>query len=407
MSGIVIAENLKGLGAIGFQPSAGTTRMAYSPEYEEGRDYVKKLMEDAGLEVSLDSVGNLSGVLRGKTDKRIATGSHIDTVPGAGMYDGTLGVIAAIQCVKELRSNGYENEHSIEVIAFTEEEGNVIGGTFGSKCFTGQRIEPAELEKMKAYGLTEESVKAARRNEEDYRCYLEYHIEQGGVLESENKTIGIVEGIVGIIRFRATVKGTANHAGTTPMHLRNDAVVKACGIISDLISYVSDHYRDMVCTVGDVWVPRGAANVVPGECGFLIELRYRSLEPMYEAIKYIREKYDESNLTLEQILEQKETVMSCSIAGLAEDICREKQYSYKRMFSGAGHDAMNMAYFTPCGMIFIQSAGGISHNPKEFSSPEDIEKGKEVLKEMIVNLDREGRAADENADKEWDSRYGL
>lgn len=398
MSGIVIAENLKRLGAIGFQPGAGTTRMAYSPEYEEGRDYVKKLMEDAGLEVSLDSVGNLSGVLRGKTNKRIAAGSHIDTVPGAGIYDGTLGVIAAIQCVKELRNSGYENEHTIEIIAFTEEEGNVIGGTFGSKCFTGQAPEPVELEKMRAYGLTGESVKAALRNKEDYRCYLEYHIEQGGILENENKTIGIVEGIVGIIRFRAMVKGTANHAGTTPMHLRDDAVAKACEIISDLTAHVSDRYQDMVCTVGDVWVPRGAANVVPGECGFLIELRYRSLEPMYEVIDYIKEKYSGAGLALEQILEQKETVMSGSIADLAEDICREKQYSYKRMFSGAGHDAMNMAYFTPCGMIFIQSAGGISHNPKEYSSPEDIEKGKEVLKEMIVNLDREGRAVDENAD---------
>lgn len=396
MNGNRIAEKLKALGAIGCQPGMGTTRLAYSRDYIAGRKFTEELMKDAGLEVSLDSVGNLSGTLGGKIKKRIAVGSHLDTVPNGGIYDGALGVIAAIECIRELQKSGYKNRHTIEVIAFTEEEGNVIGGTFGSKCFTGQKIEQVEYEKMNEYGLDEKALREARRKKEDYQCYLEYHIEQGGVLESENKTIGIVEGIVGIIRFRAVVKGSANHAGTTLMKLRDDAVVKACSIISDITAYVSDRFEDMVCTVGNVWVPGGAANVVPGECGFLLELRGRSLKPMYQVIEYIKKKYKSEGLSLEQILEQHETEMNQEITSLAEAVCKEKQLPFKRMFSGAGHDAMNMAFITPCGMIFIPSAGGISHNPKEYSNPEDIEKGKEVLKEMILRLDREGGEKDED-----------
>lgn len=402
-----IVKNLETLGKIGFVPEKGTTRMSYTEEYAAGREFVKSLMENVGLKVSIDSVGNLSGLWEGLIKRRLAVGSHIDTVPNGGFYDGTLGVIAAIQSIRELKESGYQNRHSIEVIAFTEEEGNVIGGTFGSKCFTGQKIEPVEYEKMKAYSLDEKSVQESLRKGKDYKCYLEYHIEQGGVLERENRTIGIVKGIVGIIRFRASVKGTANHAGTTPMNLRDDAVLKACSIISDLSSYITKNYGNMVCTIGDIWVPNGAVNVVPGECGFLLELRGASLKPMYRAIEFITAKYETKGFSLEQILEQHETTMDHRMVRLAEVVCNEKQYSYKKMFSGAGHDAMNMALLIPCGMIFIPSIGGISHSLKEYSTPEDIEKGKEVLKEMIVRLDSESGCEDENNNQKWNYCNGV
>jgi acetylornithine deacetylase/succinyl-diaminopimelate desuccinylase-like protein len=379
MDEIKIIEELKTLGHIGFQSGMGTTRLAYSKDYIKGRKYIEQLMKDVGLKISLDSVGNLSGVLDGTIKKRIAVGSHLDTVPNGGIYDGALGVIAAIECVREFQKIGYKNRHTIEVIAFTEEEGNVIGGTFGSRCFAGQKIEPMEYKKMYQY----------------YICYLEYHIEQGGVLDNENKTIGIVEGIVGIIRFRATVQGTANHAGTTPMKLRDDAVVKACKIISDITDCVRCFHEDMVCTVGNIWVPNGAANVVPGECSFILELRGKSLGSLYQPIEYIRKKYKSRGLMLEQILEQHETEMDKEIVDLSESVCMGKRVSYKKMFSGAGHDAMNMALITPCGMIFVPSANGMSHNPQEYTDPKDILEGKNVLKEIILKIDAKGKKNDD------------
>lgn len=147
------------------------------------------------------------------------------------MYDGTLGVMAAIEAVRVLREHNYCNRHPIEIIAFNEEEGNVIGGTFGSKAFAGQPQEPTALNKLCNYGMNEDDVTRSKRNPDDYRCYLELHIEQGGILESNNLELGIVEGIVGITRFMVTVPGEANHAGSTPMNLRNDALLKACTMI--------------------------------------------------------------------------------------------------------------------------------------------------------------------------------
>ena len=173
-----LMADIKKLGNIGYEEGKGTSRMAYSEAFFKGRDYVKSLMEEAGLTTHIDAVGNLTGVLEGSEPKKIAIGSHIDTVPNGGMYDGALGVLAGIEAVRSLKEMNYQNRYTIEIIAFNEEEGNVVGGTFGSKAFAGAKLEDSMIEKMAQYNMTISDFKSAKRNGKDYLAYLEYHIEQ-------------------------------------------------------------------------------------------------------------------------------------------------------------------------------------------------------------------------------------
>lgn len=390
-----LMEHIKTLGGIGFDEKIGTTRLAYSEAFRAGADYVQQLMENTGLMVHRDSVGNLTGLMPGKNKKRIAMGSHIDTVPGGGMYDGALGVLSAIECLQTMKENGYKNEYSFEVIAFNEEEGNVIGGTFGSKCFVGIKPEEAEMKNMKKHGLTMEDVLSSRRRKQDYKCYLELHIEQGGILENNSMQVGIVDGIVGIVRFGAVVNGTSNHAGTTPMYLRDDALEKACRIIPSLIDTVKNKYSTMVCTVGDLRVSNGAVNVIPGKVEFLIEMRNPSLPPMLAVVEWLRETYEPLGLEVTQYMNQKETVMDSELIGVLEEVCNKSDVSFQHVFSGAGHDAINMSTLTPTAMLFIPSRGGISHSKLEYSSPEDISIGTTVLLDALLQLDsRNARPGD-------------
>lgn len=386
-----LRTSLLELGGIGFEVGVGTSRMAYSKEFNMGRDYVKFCMEQAGLKVSVDPVGNLTGLLPGRECGKpiISVGSHIDTVPGGGMYDGTLGVMAAIEAVCVLREHNYCNRHPIEIIAFNEEEGNVIGGTFGSKAFTGQPQEPTALNKLCNYGMDEVDVTRSKRNPDDYRCYLELHIEQGGILESNNLELGIVEGIVGITRFMVTVPGEANHAGSTPMNLRNDALLKACTMIRRIVEISAEVDPAMTCTVGYVTVEPGAANVVPGCVKFPIELRCLCMDNIRTAISRFREEVRLSGTTVENFLWQEPTIMDDYLRDSLEAICQKSGRRYCRMPSGAGHDAINMALFTPTAMLFVPSVGGISHSIHEFSKLEDLEHGAQALLDTILQLDKE------------------
>lgn len=381
-------EELKELGEIGFQQDAGTTRTAYSQAFFQGRDYVQNRMKEAGLKTEIDSIGNLTGLWEGERQggKKILVGSHIDSVPGGGIFDGCLGVLSAVECVRALKREGFQPFFPIEIVAFIEEEGNAIGGTFGSRCFTGGAVTEEEREKAKKFGVNAEDIRQAARKPEDYQAYLELHIEQGGILEAEEKEIGIVEGIVGIARYHGTVLGEANHAGTTPMELRDDAMMKSVEILQDLYHSVLKRKNGMVCTVGDFHIPKPAANVIPGQTEFLLEGRYRQLEVLSAFIEEWKRKYEEEGLKLELFLQQKETLMDKEMLFLWEKICQREGLTWKSMYSGAGHDAMNLAGFTATGMIFIPSKGGISHSIKENSSMEEVAKGTQVLYQMIKEL---------------------
>ncbi len=385
-----LIEQLETLGNIGFEAEKGTSRPAYSQAFNQGRAYVQDLMTEAGLITSVDEVGNLVGVLGGKSGyKKISIGSHIDTVPWGGIYDGTLGVLAAIEVIRALKNEEYENKHPIEIIAFNEEEGNVIGGTFGSKAFVGAKLEDAMRAKMAEHQITLQNYRNSKRRAEDYHCYVELHIEQGGRLEKDKTDIGLVEGIVGIVRYKASVTGQANHAGSTPMDLRDDALTKTCEIIDDLMKTVVANSRTMVCTVGTLNVVPGVVNIIPGLTEFVIEMRDSQMESMEEVIAGLRDRWESQGLELEKIIDQPVTRCDKHLGQLLEDATESLGLSAQKIFSGAGHDLINMAMLTPSVLIFIPSKDGISHSIKEFSEKRDIANGTEVLLELVKKIDEE------------------
>ncbi len=387
-------EELKTLGHIGFDPRTGTTRVAYSDAFYEGREYVKRCMENAGLKTRIDSVGNLFGRLEGKSEKTILVGSHIDTVPGGGMYDGALGVFAGIELIKRITREEYDGYYSIEIVAWNEEEGNAVGGTFGSRCFVGEEITPHERMNLRQFGLTEADAENAKADAGKYVLYFELHIEQGGSLEKEGLQIGIVEGIVGIVRYHAQVIGESNHAGSTPMSLRNDAMETSCKIICDLMQTVRETSPEMVTTVGLFDIPGGAVNVIPGRTEFVIEMRNKNIPEMKSVMAALQARYAQNKFEPALFLEQAETSLDPDLTDIIESICQEERYSYKRMFSGAGHDAMNTAKIIPTAMAFIPSIAGVSHCIRERSSDEDVRIGFDLTEKLICKMN--GRVGHDN-----------
>lgn len=386
-----LKNNLLSLGKIGYEEGKGITRPAFSKEYEEGRDFVRNLMEKAGLFVYQDFVGNLFGKLEGKDkNKSILLGSHIDSVPNGGMFDGNLGVLAAIECLQTLKENNYDANFSIEAVAFIGEEGTEVGGTFGSRIFTGEfEAEKSDLDYLETVGINEEDILNAKRDSETLKCYLELHIEQGNVLNSENISIGVVEGIVGIAQYNAIVKGKANHAGTTPMNLRDDALVKASKVIVSINEIANKMGSPMVGTVGYIKAYPGAVNVIPGAVEFTIEIRDMDRKRVLTAMEMIKESCSSLDFEAESLSFEWEVNLNKEIKKIIEESCKELNHSYKYMVSGAGHDANPVSKITPSGMIFIPSKDGISHSPDEWSNWSDVERGANVLLNTALKADRQ------------------
>lgn len=382
-----LLTELRCLGDIGQTAAGGSNRVAYTEPFYKGRDYVQKIMQQLGLDTRVDRIGNLFGTTKSGTGPKILLGSHLDTVPNGGIYDGALGVLAGIECVRRLNAERYRLQHPIQIVGFVEEEGNAVGGTFGSRCMCGQEIGEKEKIDMARVHLTMDDVAGSMCDPDDFLCYLEMHIEQGGILESEGACIGAVEGIVAIIRFYATVNGQSNHAGSTPMWLRKDAMLNSCNIIRRLMQLVMEYDTSMVCTVGEFSIPNGAVNVIPGKTEFLIEMRYKNIDGMISVIQQLREEFPEPILQLRQFLNQDATKMDARLVAAVEDICKKSGVLCKRMYSGAGHDAINTARIMPAGLFFIPSRDGISHSPQEYSSPDSIEQGINVLVELVKSID--------------------
>jgi len=383
-----LKRNLINLGKIGFEEGKGITRPAFTKEYEEGRAFVRGLMEEAGMSVKVDSVGNLFGKLEGKDkNKSILIGSHIDSVPNGGMFDGNLGVLAAIECMQTLKENNCDLGFSVEAAAFIGEEGTEVGGTFGSRIFTGEfEAGKGDIDYLETVGITKKDIDDAKRDPETLKCYLELHIEQGNVLNSENISIGIVQGIVGIAQYNARVGGRANHAGTTPMNLRDDALVKASKVIININDIVNKMGSPMVGTVGYIKAYPGAVNVIPGTVEFTIELRDMDRDRVINAMEMIKESCNGLNFEAESLGFEWEVYLNEEMQKLIEESCRELNYGYKYMVSGAGHDANPVSKITPSGMIFIPSKDGISHSPLEWSDWDDVEKGANVLLNTILKI---------------------
>ncbi len=395
-----LKENLIELGWIGFDGDEskeipigdkGITRLPYSDDYLEAEDYVKKLMKEAELEIWKDPVGNLFGKIPGKnqSNEMIVIGSHIDTVINGGLFDGSLGVLSAIESLRVLKETDYQNNYDLVAAVFIGEEGVKYPGYLGSRAFIGDEFSDKELEQLRSTNVGENEIKKSAVDTEMIKNYLEIHIEQGQVLNDKNKDIGVVEGIVGISRYKAIVTGKANHAGTTPMELRDDALVKASRTVLEIERIVKEINVDngrMVGTVGQFEVKPGAVNVIPGEVEFSIELRDMEKKNIDKAIEFIEdlkikglkieEEFYEGGVYLDKKI-QKELI------GAAESL----DYNYLQMLSGAGHDASPMARVTSAGMIFVPSKDGISHSPDEWTDWQDVEKGANLVLETIKRLD--------------------
>ena len=402
VNGKRIVDHLLALAEFGKNPQGGVSRVAYSDADKQGREYVLGLMRAAKLDVTIDAGGNLIGRRAGTTAglKPLLIGSHIDTVPEGGNYDGVVGSMGAIEVAQTLAENNVTTRHPLEVVIFQNEEGGLIG----SRAMDGELTEK-ELDLVSRSGKTiRDGIKfiggdpaklaEVRRRKGDIAAYLELHIEQGAILDSEKINIGVVEGIVGINWWDVTIEGFANHAGTTGMNNRQDALLAAAKFIEAVNRVVTSVPGRQVGTVGRINALPGAPNVIPGKVILSLELRdldAAKINSLFEKIQGEAQRIAADSKTKFDFKEINVNIPAptdIKIRSLISDAARDLGLTTKLLPSGAGHDAQDMARLGPVGMIFIPSVGGISHSPREFSHPTDIANGANVLLHTLLKLDR-------------------
>jgi beta-ureidopropionase / N-carbamoyl-L-amino-acid hydrolase len=397
-----LLRHLSALAEFGKTPAGGVTRVAYSDADREGRAYVIQLMTRAGLQTSIDAAGNIIGRRPGSdsTLPPLVTGSHIDTVTNGGDYDGCVGSISGIEVAQTLLDYEITMVHPLEVIVFQNEE----QGLFGSRALIGD-LSDVDLDLVSPSGKTireginfiggdASRLDTVRRRPGDISAFLEYHIEQGPVLESNKTNIGIVTGIVGVNRWSVTVTGVANHAGTTPMDKRKDALLSAARFVDTVNRIVTSHPGKQVGTVGQIGVVPGAINVIPGEANLSLELRdldAGTINLLYQMIVAEAEGIARMNGTafgFRRVSVQFPALTETRIRAFTLEACQEFAFSSDLIPSGAGHDAQAMSRLAPMGMIFVPSVGGVSHSPLEYSRPADIGNGANMHLHTILKLDK-------------------
>ena len=401
VDGARLNRHLAEISRFGANPQGGVTRLAYSDADRQAREYVMGLMRDAGLTPEIDAAGNIFAARSGRDRSRkpILFGSHIDSVPEGGSYDGNVGSMAAIEVAQSLGEQGIVTRHPLQIAIWQNEE----GGLYGSRAVSGQ-LTTEELQNMSRSGKTitdgiafiggdPQRLASARRAKGDIAGYLELHIEQGGTLDRDHVDIGVVEGIVGIKQWEVTVTGFANHAGTTPMDERRDALLAAARFVDAVNKTVTSIPGRQVGTVGRMQAFPGAPNVIPGVVVCTLELRdldSAKIDSLYASITAKATRIGGETGTAFAFRLLHENVPAPSdprIRSLIADAARELGLTTRVMPSGAGHDAQAMATIGPMGMIFVPSVGGISHAPKEFSRPTDITNGANVLMRTLLRSD--------------------
>lgn len=385
----------------------GVTRLAYSDEDMAAQAYVIGILEELGCSVRRDVVGNIFARLEGTdaTLPAIATGSHLDSVKQAGPLDGVLGVVGAVEAVRLAKKKSLR--HPLEVIIFMAEESTRFGfATMGSKlmagigspegfCKAAKAGEKNYIEVLTERGFKPQDYEQARINPEHYKAFLELHIEQGRVLADSHQSIGVVENIAAPTRMKITVNGTADHSGATPMSFRKDALVTGARLIVKIQEIARAHEEEgIVATVGVVDVEPSSINVIPGKATLWVDLRGVEQESIMEAVSELHEaiadiaEADGIEIVTDILTADKPVALSRELADISAAVCEDLDISYRRMNSGAGHDAMHLATIIPTTMLFVPSIDGISHNPAEYTLPEDIERGVKVLWETICRLDK-------------------
>ena len=399
-------RRISDLGEIGAQEEeGGVTRLSFSEEERAAKDRVATYMEEAGLSVYEDAAGNLFGRREGRDPESpaVLVGSHVDSVYSGGNFDGPLGVLAGIEVLHAIEERGVETERPVEVVAFTDEEGARFSfGMIGSRALAG-RLTPDDLhdhedrdgvsiaEAMRACGLDPERIGDAARPEGSVKAYVELHIEQGRVLESEDLPVGVVTGIAGPVWLRFSLEGETGHAGATPMNLRRDALAAAAEIMG-LIEAEAARTGTTVGTVGQLDLEPGGINIIPGRVEFSLDLRDIDEGVRDRVEGRIMEGADEvcrrRSVELEVETLQRLAPAPCSelVRGAAQRACERLGLGVRALPSGAGHDGMQLTDLCEMGMIFVRSREGISHSPEERSSREDCAAGGDALYWTVLDL---------------------
>jgi N-carbamoyl-L-amino-acid hydrolase len=402
-----IEHDLFNLSRFGYnEKDKGVYRQGFSEADMAARQWMMEQYEANGMTARMDGAGNVIGRY-GDMDKPVVMiGSHLDSVPAGGIFDGTLGVIAGLECVRVIRENNIKLDYPIEIVGTSEEEGR-FGGMLGAQALTGTVTLPwlenaadengvSLKDAMAAHGLNIHDVLHAYRRPEDLKAYLELHVEQGPVLEAKRKSIGVVDGISGVFKWIVRLIGKADHAGTAPMDMRSDAFLGLADFAHEIQRIIDEEGTDKSrITIGHVALKPGFPHTVPGEVDFTIV--GRDLDPVVmkglanacrRVLSSIARKH-RLMFEYEEMSWLEPKYCSTGIVDLIEEKTKARGYSYMRMPSGAGHDVQFFSAITEAGLIFVPSVGGVSHAPDELTHWSDIENGANVLLDCVLTLARD------------------
>jgi N-carbamoyl-L-amino-acid hydrolase len=408
-----LMRDLNAIGRIGIGDHGAVTRLVFSIKELRSRQLLIHLMRQAGLKIHIDAIGNIFGRLDGREPKApaVLAGSHLDTVIHGGKYDGPVGVIGALEAVRTISENRITLRSPVEVVCFVGEESSRFGfSTLGSSLVAGEvhgrdlanavDQQGTKLEYvLNSLGITRRNLTSLKRAPKGLKAYLELHIEQGPILEAKKKRIGLVTSIAAPSRFKVVFSGRADHSGTTPMEMRKDALVASAQLI-EYVEKVCRKFSSMekgrvVGTVGAMKIEPGVINAVPGKTELSIDIRSTTARSKDRVAHMVKRRAQEIarrrsiGCEILPIREENPVPLDKRLLRVTQEICDQKGIEYEIMPSGAGHDAMQMAKITPAGMIFIPSLRGISHNPLEWTDPDDIGLGSQLLMETIVRVANE------------------
>ncbi|ALV21439.1 Allantoate amidohydrolase [Carnobacterium antarcticum] len=399
-----VANNVKWLSSIGADPTGGTTRLLYSDSWVEAQNSVKNKFEEIGMKTHFDAIGNLFGRLEGSKypNETILTGSHIDTVVNGGKLDGQYGVLASYMAAKMLQEKYGQPLRNLEVISMAEEEGSRFPYAFwGSKnlVLEAKKEDLEDIADFDGVKFVDAMRKAGfdfrkedEKIREDLKAFVEIHIEQGNVLETEKKSVGVVTSIVGQKRYTIVLKGQANHAGTTPMKLRKDAVYAFSKIVTQSIGKAEKIGEPLVLTFGKVEPKPNTVNVVPGEVLFTMDCRHTDQEELNQFTHEIEEDMKKiaadmgMEISIDLWMNEPPVPMDEKIVTALKEASEKNNINYRMMHSGAGHDSQIIAPYIPTAMLFVPSINGISHNPAEDTKNEDLVEGIKTLAAALYEL---------------------
>jgi beta-ureidopropionase / N-carbamoyl-L-amino-acid hydrolase len=408
-----LLRDLNAVSRIGIGNHGSVTRLVFSIKELRSRQFLIHQMRQIGLQIHIDRIGNIFGRLDGHNAKEPAllVGSHLDTVLQGGKFDGTMGVIAALEAARTLKEQKIVLQSPVEVVCFVGEESSRFGySTLGSSLVAGE-VHAKDLayaadaqgnklaDILASMGIYRNNLRSMRRDPSTVKAYLELHIEQGPILEAKKKAIGIVTSIAAPTRFRVIFTGQADHSGTTPMEMRKDALVAASELII-AVEEICRRYSHMVKgrvvgTVGAMKIEPGVINAIPGKTELAVDIRSITADAKKRVVRLVQAQIRQiarRRKILAEILplrEEDPVPLDKRLIRLLQECCESRNIAYEIMPSGAGHDAMQMAKVTPAGMLFIPSRRGISHSPLEWSEPEDICLGAQLLLDCIIRIGNE------------------